>query len=168
MKSNKVPIVMCHPLWVGLKKRFAKKRRRGVFREWKFLKLMESVKVGDFVLTCSLFNAKIVSIDPVYRDIGRGGRLIDPEESEGVECHGNLLVDIDIETDGGGCSFYNCGVEPARSREDILKYWEKAVKDWNAVGDPWNFAKRYEFTTVDEYGRAIVDYKGYEEKYGKM
>jgi hypothetical protein len=111
---------------------------------------MADIGTGDLIHDCSAFNARVAKVEPFYRRVGRGF----------------VLADIDITNDkGGSCSFTHCGVEPGWTRENILRYWAENLKFWQASGDTWNFAKRYEFTTVLEDGRAEVDYAGLKAKY---
>jgi hypothetical protein len=140
---------MGFPLYRNMKRRVAKKHL--LFKDdWDVLATMANTKPGDLIRDCSGFNVRIAKLFPMYRTVGNG----------------QYLVDIDIENDkGGSCSFLHCGVEPAWSRADIVKYYEAMCEHWKKVGDPWQFAARYEFTTVDEEGQATVDYKGFELKY---
>jgi hypothetical protein len=150
-----IPTVMGCPLWRGrIKQRVAKK----YLKDWRwpdraFLTLMANVKVGDLIRDCSAFNVRVAEIEPRYCLVGKRG--------------GNVLEDIDITNDkGGSCSFMRCGVAPAWTREDILRDWAEKVKYYEARGDEWDFAKRYEFTTVLEDGQAVVDSVGLKAKYG--
>jgi hypothetical protein len=149
------PSILGCPLWFGrIKSRTAKKHLcHDIFRDSKFLASMAEYQEGDLICDCSAFNVRIARIEPRYRRLAGE--------------HGQILVDIDITNDrGGGCSFAHCGVEPARSREDILQHWEESVAYYKENGDRWNFAKRYEFTTIDKDGIATVDYAGLKAKYG--
>ncbi len=143
---------MGYPLWFGrVKRRVAKKYlQRPIWRDKRFLHAMADVAPGDLIHDCSSFNVRSTHFKPRYRRVGRG----------------YVLVDIDItNTLGGGCSFVHCGVEPAWPRSHIIRYWETRLPLWRANGDEWDFAKRYEFTSVDEEGKAIFDRSGYEAKY---
>lgn len=145
-----VPAVMGCPLWVGVKPRVAKKYLAPLWRSH-LCASMAQTGVGDLVRDCSGFNVRVSKVEPVYRRAGSG----------------TVLHDIEITNENGGlCSFLHCGVEAAVSREATIAYWEQMVAYWTSVGDPWRFAQRYEFTTVDADGVATVDYIAMENKYG--
>lgn len=151
--KKSIPTIFGFPLWYGkIKNRIAKKHLFGVLKCKAFIKAFSNFKEGDLIQNCSAFNIHIGKFFPCYCKHGNGF----------------VLVDIDIESDtGAGCSLQNCGIDLPKSRENILKYFEESNKYWSSVGDPWNFVKRFEFTTIDPEGKAIIDYKAYDLKYPK-
>jgi hypothetical protein len=159
---KQISVVMGCPLWLGkVKARVAKKHLIGVFRNRAYLTEMSQIKPGDLISDCSSFNVRVASVEPRYytpsaRWVGGTLRTL----------RFRVLVDIDITNDKGGiCSLAHCGVELPRSREDIIRDWEERIPWYIANGDTWDFAKRYEFTTVLPDGQAIVDYEAMYRKY---
>lgn len=152
----KTPTIMGQPLWFGkIKGRVAKKHlersiRPSNYKEW--FAAMSNLKEGDLICDCSAFNVRVAKIEPKYMRVGKNGFV---------------LVDILITNNQGGlCSLTYCNVQPGLSRETIIKNWQKRVDYYKANGDQWDFAKRYEFTTVDQDGQAVIDFSGLKDKYG--
>lgn len=143
-----IPAIIGRPLWFGkIKRRVAKKHLSVSLRN----SSLANVKRGDLIFSCTGFNVRVAETRPYYKRVGKGF----------------VLTDIEITTDSGGlCSLIHCGVEAPHSREDIIKSWEAKVSYWKANGDEWDFAKRYEFTTVDDLGQATIDFVGLKKKYG--
>jgi hypothetical protein len=110
-----IPTIFGFPLWRGkIKKRVAKKYlANSMLRR---SKLFRSTTVGDYVNDCTGRNGKIITIEPIYRRIGKGV--------------GAFLIDLDIQTENTGCSFLSCGVEPKLSREVIEARHLSFLQNW--------------------------------------
>ena len=151
MKSPK--ILNC-PLWYGkIRRRVAKKHLPKCFRDKFWVASLANLKEGDMINDCSGYNVKIFKIEPIYKRVGKNGQV---------------LVDIDITVNewGGSCSLRSCGIIPALSREMIVQRMKKFIDRQKESGDDWNFAKRWEFTTLDENGIATINFQGIKDKYG--
>jgi hypothetical protein len=116
-----IPTLFNFPLWINTKRRIAKKHFRQWGREWmlngKYADVTEPLaclKVGDFVNTCTGFNHRITKVHPVYRSVGR---------------HGQALFDVDLDADGGSCSFAHCGV-CIKTREEVEEWYVQHLKRW--------------------------------------
>lgn len=107
------------PLWFGkVKSKVAKKHLgQGVRWFWKNRPEFRAMTIGGVINDCSGLNRTIAAIDPFYVPVGRRG--------------GRVLFDIDFtSTEGAGCSLISCGVEPARSQEQIEKSFIEHMDGW--------------------------------------
>lgn len=109
------------PIWKNVKRRVAKKYLKRYASDWMLdprAKVFANLKPGDIVNTCSGFNNKIKQIIPYYFAVGKG----------------QVLFSIDLVMEKGSvCDAQMCGVEPARSREDIeaemLQFYKQILKE---------------------------------------
>lgn len=113
------PTLFSVPLWTGkIKARVAKKHfGHGVKWFWKNHPEFRAMTVGGVINDCSGLNRTIAAIKPFYISVGKRG--------------GRVLFDIDFEsTEGACCSLISCGVEPAKSQEEIEKNFITYMDDW--------------------------------------
>lgn len=132
------PRVFGHPLWVGVKRRVAKKHinRHGRNMLQRLLKLAETSSSGNnLVYACTGLNCKVTRVEPSYRRVGNG----------------RVLWDLDFETDKGGCSLYHCGVDAPISYEEALAHRDRVVQRWTG-NDYYGFAERYSKITINPDG----------------
>lgn len=124
--------ILGFPLWRGkIKRRVAKK----YFNRYRLAWMLQTkataaykLTIGDYVNDCSGFNGKIQSLEPAYRQVGKG----------------SILIDVDLQTTNTGCSLNSCGVEPALSRELIETQQAEHLREWSLgsggktwFGDEW-------------------------------
>ncbi|MGW8177461.1 MAG: hypothetical protein ACWGQW_01485 [bacterium] len=124
------------PAWTRTKRRIAKKiinsYGRNIFDRWQ---QFSTLRVGDLVRTCDGLNSKVVSVEPVYVQVGKG----------------KVLIDLDITTDKTSCSVFHCGVSLPISYEEALSYRDKIIAAWSS-NDEWGFAERYSAMTINKDG----------------
>jgi len=117
------------PAWINCKRRVAKKRLNRYGRN--LLKRYEHFHDAPYrdtlISSCSGLNEVITRVFPIYRSIGKKARV---------------LVDIIFEGPTNSCSFYNCGVGPAKTYEECQTYIKFIIKQW-AGHDEWGFVERY-------------------------
>ena len=136
---------MGHPLWIGMRRRVAKKwlnRRPGDMHAR--LRAMRDLANGDLVTDCTGMNGRLLRIEPVYWRVGRRGRV---------------LMDFELTTTNTMCSMYHCGVAPARSYEQLVAYRDQVLRRF-AAHDPGDLLLRYgpEVMTIDRDGTVTIDH----------
>lgn len=103
----KIPTLFNCPLWIGLKRRVAKRHlnKTNLLKLWRERTDLHHLVVGDLINDCTSFNGELLKIEAKYDSV-RGGKI---------------LHTIHLTTTSGGCDMFNCGVEKALSREEVEK-----------------------------------------------
>jgi len=141
------------PVSKGLKRRIAKKyfNRYWMYDHDKeakqqymvYLQQFEHTKVGDVVNTCSGLNGKIMAMAPDYITAGSG----------------QLLINIDLRTSVGTCSFAHCSIELPKTKAEM----EASIREYLSRPDAttWFWDIRYspEVTVIDDDGTVTINYE---------
>jgi hypothetical protein len=106
------------------------------------LKQFEHTKIGDLINTCTGLNGRIIIAEPGYITVAGG----------------QLLLNIDLETSVGNCSFRHCGIQLPKTKEEM----EAAIREYlrHPEAAIWNWDIRYspEVTTINNDGTVIINY----------
>lgn len=127
------------PAWKHCRSKVAKKyinsyNRNMLERWWE----MDNLRIGDLINTCSGLNGRVVKAKPIYDRIGKKAEV---------------LFDIEFVCEGGECcSVYYCGVEPAKTKEEIEAYCRNIVSYYKDREDTYGFAERYSKIELNEDG----------------
>lgn len=134
------------PVSKGLKRRIAKKyfNRYWMYDQDKaakqqymvYLKQFEHTKVGDVVNTCSGLNGKIMAVSPNYIAVASG----------------KLLVDVDLRTTVGTCSFAHCGITPPKTKAEMEANIREYLSRPNAAAWFWDIRYSPEVTVINDDG----------------
>lgn len=126
------------PAWINCKRRIAKKwlnrRGRNLLKRYEYF---HNVKHDILISACSGLNEHISNVIPIYRSIGKKAKI---------------LVDLDFEGPTMSCSFYNCGVGPAKTYEECQAYIKGIVDYYSTHNDEWGFAERYKNCELHQNG----------------
>jgi len=133
-----IPRPFGFPLWINCKRRIAKKwinkRGRNLLKR---LEHFHNAPTETLICTCSGLNEKPEKVIPIYRQIGKKSFV---------------LFDLDFENQSMSCSFYHCGVGPAKSYDECLEYIEKVIEYYSKTNDSYGFAERYKNIILNEDG----------------
>ena len=131
------PVLFGFPLYVGLKRRVAKKHINmfGDRRTWKRFLALDGFKIGDLVSTCDGLNSRVVRVKPWYIRVGLG----------------KVLCDLDVDTDRNWCSVYHCGVGPPITFEAAVQYRDNIMRRY-PLGHEYGFHERYSKMTINPDG----------------
>lgn len=121
-------------VYVGMKKRYAKKLVKSGKMWGKIQQAFASIQVGSIIHTCRGYNEKVVSISAKL--IVRNNR------------RGYVIYDLDLEFPTGSCSLQHCITMPAFTKEEVMQYWQAVA----ANKSNWDFGKQH--NTIKQ---AIID-----------
>lgn len=124
-----IPRPFGFPVWKNCKRRVAKKwlNKRGRNLLARYVQFHDAPH-NTLISACAGLNEKFTEIIPSYRRIGS---------------RAEILWDLDFYGPTNSCSFYHCGVDPAKTYEECLEYIRHIIEYWSKREDPWGFARRY-------------------------
>jgi len=106
------------------------------WRYAEFHDMTEDIIIND----CSGLNVRPDTIRPIYQKIGKG-----------KHAKAEVLFDVEFFGPNCGCSFYNCGVEPARSAAELTRRIDEIIAYWSSRDDPHGIADRYREIKESDY-----------------
>jgi len=126
------------PAWKNCKRRIAKKhinqRGRNLFRRYA---QFNGATRDTPIAACAGLNERTTDVIPIYKRIGK---------------RAEILFDLDFEGPTNSCSFFHCGVRPAKTLEECRRYIQDTIEYWSKRNDPHGFAERYKNVELNDDG----------------
>jgi len=147
MKYQKIKLAapFGFPISKNCKRRVAKKwinrRKRNLLRRYR---LFHDAPLDTLISACAGLNERTTDVIPSYKRIGK---------------RAEILWDLDFEGPTNSCSFYHCGVGPAKTHKECLAYIKDVIKYWSKRKDPYKFVERYKSVQLNPDGTYIFPFR---------